>query len=98
MWKWSAAEAEAGRLRETIVRYTEIAKAIGPDGIRSKMLTTGMGRLNAGLGVLADVAGWPLVVGSLNGRHHQRRPAACALFGIGAVARTSEPSNSPWPR
>ena len=61
------AEAEAGRLRETIVRYTEIAKAIGPDGIRSKMLTTGMGRLNAGLGVLADVAGWPLVVGSLNG-------------------------------
>ena len=61
------AEAEAGRLRETIVRYSEIAKAIGPDGIRSKMLSTGMGRLNAGLGVLADVAGWPLVVGSLNG-------------------------------
>ena len=61
------AEAEAGRLRETIVRYTEIAKAIGPDGIRSKMLSTGMGRLNAGLGVLADVAGWPLVVGSLAG-------------------------------
>ena len=61
------AEADAGRLRETIVRYSEIAKAIGPDGIRSKMLSTGMGRLNAGLGVLADVAGWPLVVGSLNG-------------------------------
>ena len=60
-------EANARQIRETIVRYTEIAKALGPDGIRSKMLAAGMRRLNAGLGVLADVAGWPLVVGALNG-------------------------------
>ena len=48
------AEAEAGRLHETIVRYTEIAKAIGPEGVRARMLTNGMNKLNAGLYALAS--------------------------------------------
>ena len=61
------AVAKATELAATIVRYTDIARAIGPDGIRSKLLTNAMSRLNAGLAVLSDVCGWPLVSASLTG-------------------------------
>ena len=55
-----AAEADAGRLHETIVRYTEIARALGPEGVRARMLADGFKKLNAGLRVVANVSGWPL--------------------------------------
>ena len=54
-------EANAAELHETIVRYTEIAKAIGPSGIRARLLETGMKKLNGGLRIVSDVAGWPVV-------------------------------------
>ena len=61
------AEAGAARLHETITRYTEIAKALGPEGVRAKMLGDGLRKLNAGLGVIASTAGWPLVDVAENG-------------------------------
>ena len=54
------AEADASRLHETIVRYTEIARALGPEGVRARMLADGFKKLNAGLRVVANVSGWPL--------------------------------------
>ena len=54
------AEADAGRLHETIVRYTEIARALGPEGVRARMLADGFKKLNAGLRVVANISGWPL--------------------------------------
>ena len=54
------AEADAGRLHETIVRYTEIARALGPEGVRARMLADGFKKMNAGLRVVANVSGWPL--------------------------------------
>ena len=53
------AAVEAARLHETIMRYTEIARAIGPQGVRARMLADGLRRLNAGLGILAQAADWP---------------------------------------
>ena len=54
-----AVASQAGRLHETVVRYTEAAQAVGPQGVRATMLATGLGRLNAGLNVLSDTAEWP---------------------------------------
>ena len=60
-----AAEFNAGKLHETIVRYTEIAKALGPEGVRAKMMEDGLRTLNAGLVAIASEAGWPAItVGS----------------------------------
>ena len=60
-----AAEFNAGKLHETIVRYTEIAKALGPEGVRAKMMEDGLRKLNAGLVAIASEAGWPAItVGS----------------------------------
>ena len=53
--------AKARALHDTIVRYSVIAEAIGPRGVRNKMLTDGLGELNAGLDHLAHVSGWPMV-------------------------------------
>ena len=54
------AEFDAAKLHETIARYAEVAKAVGPQGIRSKMLEDGLRKLNAGLRALAQESGWPL--------------------------------------
>ena len=53
--------AKARALHDTIVRYSVIAEAIGPRGVRNKMLTDGLGELNAGLAHLSEVSGWPMV-------------------------------------
>ena len=53
--------AKARDLHDTITRYSVIAEAIGPRGVRNKMLGEGLGRLNAGLDHLAKVSGWPHV-------------------------------------
>ena len=44
-----SAEARAAELAETIARYAEIVRAIGPQGVRSQMMEAGLSRLNAGL-------------------------------------------------
>ena len=52
-----SAEANAARLHQTIARYTEIARALGPEGVRAKMLEKGMAKMNAGLAVIAAASG-----------------------------------------
>ena len=76
------AEADATRIHQTIIRYTEIARALGPEGVRSKMLADGMRKLNGGLVVIASASGWPLTtVGE----------GTCAVFvGDRPVALCSE--------
>ena len=61
------AEADATLLHETIVRYTEIARALGPEGVRAKMLEKGLRTLNSGLMVIAMAAAWPLTTIADNG-------------------------------
>ena len=56
-----SAEARAAELAETIARYAEIVRAIGPQGVRSQMMEAGLKRLNTGLDIIARVALWPLV-------------------------------------
>ena len=56
-----SAEARAAELSETIARYAEIVRAIGPQGVRSKMMEVGLGKLNAGLAIISAESRWPLV-------------------------------------
>ena len=56
-----SAEARAAELSETIARYIEIVRALGPKGVRSKMMKAGLGRLNQGLSIIGKVATWPTV-------------------------------------
>ena len=55
-----SAEARAAELSETIARYAQIVLAIGPQGVRAKMMEAGLKHLNAGLKVIAMQAIWPL--------------------------------------
>ena len=61
------AEADAARLHQTIARYTDIARALGPEGVRAKMLAAGLGKLNAGLKAIANESKWPLTLVADNG-------------------------------
>ena len=65
--KMVSAEADAARLHITITRYTEIAKALGPEGVRAKLLEDGLRKLNGGLATIAKAAGWPLTEVKDNG-------------------------------
>ena len=56
-----SAEARAGEASETIARYAEIVRALGPQGVRSKMMEAGLKKLNQGLSIIGEVAGWPIV-------------------------------------
>ena len=49
---------DATKRHETIARYTEIAKAIGPAGVRAQMLDKGMSVLRATLNVLTRQVAW----------------------------------------
>jgi len=66
---------DAARAHEAVTRYTAVAKAIGPQGVRARMLDKGMGALNNGLAHLASTADWPVVQIDPNGsvmiRHHK---------------------------
>ena len=55
------ARYEAHQLHETIVNYTAIGDAVGPQGVRTRLLEVGLGRLNKGLGLLAAETGWSVV-------------------------------------
>ena len=68
----------AGGLHDTAVRYSEVRRLLGPSGVRGKLLTAGLGRLNAGLRRLADVSGWPVVTVTEEGQVllREERPAA----------------------
>ena len=52
-----SAEARAAELAQTIARYAEIVRAVGPQGVRAQMMEAGLKRLNAGLA--RSLAGWP---------------------------------------
>ena len=56
-----SAEARAAELSETIARYAEIVRALGPQGVRAQMMEVGLKRLNAGLSIIGREAIWPLV-------------------------------------
>ena len=45
----------------TAVRYGAAATALGPRGPRGAMIEKGLSRMVAGMAVIADVAGWPVV-------------------------------------
>ena len=70
-----SAEANAARLHQTIARYADIARALGPEGVRAKMLAAGLTKLNAGLAVIAKAAAWPLSTVADNGGIRHRRQA-----------------------
>ena len=55
-----SAEARAAELSETIARYAEVVRALGPQGVRAGMMGKGLARLNAGLAVIGEEAGWPV--------------------------------------
>ena len=55
------AEAGAAKLAETIVRYTEIVSALGPQGVRAQMMEAGLKRLNQGLSIIGQESRWPIV-------------------------------------
>ena len=53
-----SAEARAAELSETIARYAEVVRAVGPLGVRGQMMDAGRKRLNTGLSVIGTEAGW----------------------------------------
>lgn len=61
------AEARATELAETIARYAEVVRCLGPQGVRATMMEQGLRKLNAGLGTLAAEAEWPLTAVSDKG-------------------------------
>ena len=46
---------------EAVEHYQAIARAIGPSGARAGLVDARLGTLQAGLAVVCEVAGWPLV-------------------------------------
>ena len=58
---------QARGLHETIAKYTAIAMALGPRGIRAQLVEKGLARLNGGLRTIARVSGWPVVTVTGNG-------------------------------
>ena len=59
--KMVTARSDAEKLHETAARYGAVADALGPQGVRQRLLDKGLRRLNLGLAVLADAAEWPAV-------------------------------------
>lgn len=49
----------ADELHGTIMRYASVSKAIGPEGVRSRMLQSSITRLNLGLAAICDTTEWP---------------------------------------
>ncbi len=52
------ARAYAEDSHQTIIRYSEAARALGAQGVRAGMLTTGINRLNKGLAAISEETGW----------------------------------------
>ena len=73
------ASEDAARLHQTIVRYSEAAKAIGPQGVRQRMLADGLRSLNAGLRRISQMTGWaPMEVDERGGMTWATRPVQMA--------------------
>ena len=62
-----SAQTRATELNDTVLRYTEIAQALGKDGVRSKLIEKGNTKLNKGLAIISSASGWPLVECDPNG-------------------------------
>ena len=52
------AARSATTLHDTVIRYSEAAKAIGPQGIRQRMMVDGIAALNSGLHRISSMTGW----------------------------------------
>ena len=61
------AALDAKGQHETVVRYELVIEALGPQGVRAKLLEAGLAKLNKGLAVLAETARWPAMVVSDTG-------------------------------
>ena len=73
------AASDADRLHATIVRYSEAAKAIGPQGVRQRMLADGLRSMNAGLRRISQMTGWaPMEVDERGGMTWATRPVQMA--------------------
>ena len=69
------ARYDAQQLHQTIVNYTAIADAVGPQGVRTRLLDAGLGRLNKGLELLATETGWvPVTVNERGNIYWGDRP------------------------
>ena len=94
--KMVSAEADAARLHETICRYVEIAKALGPEGVRAKLLEDGLRKLNGGLATIAKASGLAANGSQGQRQHHLRRPAHSNVQRKRTLAHTEQPSAYPW--
>lgn len=57
----------AGNAHRDVLSYNAISTAVGPGGIRAKMVEAKLAGLNKGLAVLTEAAGWPLVKVAVDG-------------------------------
>ena len=62
-----AAAHRAAQLHASVVKYSDVAQALGPQGIRAKLLEYGLGQLAINLARVGELTGWPLVEVSDNG-------------------------------
>ena len=58
---------DAGRLHDSVAHYEQIARALGPTGVRASMLALRLNQLNRGCDALIESAGWPSVTVSASG-------------------------------
>ena len=61
------ARTEADIRHGTYVRFSHIADALGPSGVRARMFEDRLAALNRGLAIIADVTGWPPATATANG-------------------------------
>lgn len=52
---------DAAKQHESVVRYDDVVKALGPQGVRARLLEDGLVRTNRRLAQLAQIADWPEV-------------------------------------
>ena len=57
----------AAHIHESVVRYSDVAKALGAQGVRATMLDDGLRRLSRALARIAAITGWPEVTVAATG-------------------------------
>ena len=88
------AEALATELAETITRYSEIVRSIGPQGVRAKMMEAGLKKLNAGLSIISKASLWPLTEVTDRGLVTVGRPGQSSSARSRRSGERRQPSNS----
>ena len=57
----------AQNIHESVIRYVDVARALGPQGVRATMLDEGLHRLSRALGRISAITGWPEVAVAAQG-------------------------------